>query len=76
VFVSFFPPQSHNGGGSDDNGVLQTCTVCLTAFNRAAGAFSKELNAAIRTAFPGPHVMIFFTGYLQPEGNMKSRVFK
>ncbi|CAZ83268.1 unnamed protein product [Tuber melanosporum] len=52
------------------------CTVCLTAFNRAVGAFSRDLNAAIRTAFFGLHVMIFFTGYLQPEGNMKSWVFK
>ncbi|PWW73362.1 hypothetical protein C7212DRAFT_235753 [Tuber magnatum] len=53
-----------------------TCTVCLTAFNRAVGAFSKDLNVAIRTAFFGLHVMIFFTGYLQPESNMKSWVFR
>ncbi|KAH8155132.1 uncharacterized protein LAJ45_00141 [Morchella importuna] len=51
-------------------------TVCLTAFYRAVGAFSKDLNISIRTAFLGLNVMGLFAGYMQTSSNMKSWVYK
>lgn len=51
-------------------------TICLTAFYRAVGAFSKDLNISIRTAFLGLNVMGLFAGYMQTSSNMKSWVYK
>ncbi|KAI5776697.1 ABC-2 type transporter-domain-containing protein [Geopyxis carbonaria] len=50
--------------------------VCLTAFYRAIGAFSKDMNVSIRLAFLGLNVVALFAGYVQPFKNMKSWVYK
>ena len=50
--------------------------VCMTAFYRAVGAFSRDINATIRLAFFGLNVMALFSGYMQPFHTMKSWVYK
>lgn len=56
--------------------VAQTTVICLTAFYRAVGSFSKDINVAIRIAFLGLNVMGLFAGYMQSFKSMKSWVYK
>lgn len=50
--------------------------ICLTAFYRIVGVFSKDINVAIRLAFMCLNVIAVFAGYMQPYGVMKSWVYK
>ncbi|KAL7273145.1 ATP-binding cassette transporter snq2 [Rhizina undulata] len=53
-----------------------TTVICLTAFYRAVGSFSKDLNVSIRFAYFGLNVFGMFAGYMQTYSNMKSWVYK
>jgi len=53
-----------------------TTSVCITAFYRVVGAFSRDINSTIRMAFLGLNVMAVFSGYMQPLSAMKSWVYK
>jgi ATP-binding cassette subfamily G (WHITE) protein 2 (SNQ2) len=50
--------------------------ICITAFYRAIGAFSRDFNVAIRIAFLGLNITSLFAGYAQPYQTMKSWVYK
>lgn len=53
-----------------------TTVVCIIAFYRAIGSFSRDFNVTIRIAFLGLNVTAFFAGYMQPYHTMKSWVYK
>ena len=53
-----------------------TTSVCITAFYRVVGAFSRDINSTIRMAFLGLNIMAVFSGYMQPLKAMKSWVYK
>lgn len=50
--------------------------ICVTAFYRVVGAFSRDINISIRLAFIGLNVIALFAGYMQPYQAMKSWVYK
>ena len=56
--------------------IVYVTSVCMTAFYRAIGAFSKDLNVSIRIAFLFLNILALFAGYMQPFHTMKSWVYK
>ncbi|KAF8458765.1 ABC-2 type transporter-domain-containing protein [Kalaharituber pfeilii] len=53
-----------------------TTAVCTTAFYRAVGVFSRDINATIRMGFLGLNITAVFSGYMQPFNVMKSWGYK
>lgn len=58
------------------NNLYKITTICITAFYRVLGAFSKDMNVSIRMVFISLSVLALFAGYMQPFQTMKSWVYK
>lgn len=53
-----------------------TTTICMTAFYRSIGSFSKDVSQTLQYAFFGLNMVALFAGYMQTQFTMKSWVYR